>query len=501
MPTLPVNPAQGLTGQGPPPDRLPPRAYLGLFALGLLPRLLLVLAFLRAPIGLDDMHQYDMLARSLASGHGYRWYGRDDVALLRPYLERYYGLTIPTTDVPEDGLLTTFRAPGYPFFLAGLYLLFGLDQRLAVARLAQALLGAALAPLTALLALRLGTTPGAARLAGAIPALYPILWMYPIGLASENTFLPLLLLGILASLAAARPARPGAALGAGLALGAATLTRGAPALFLPFTALWLWRSASRAGLRQAALLTVAASAVLLPWMVRNSRILGRPAFVENSAGYNLFIGYHPQGNGNFDVRVSVIPLRILDDGERDRWTMDQALGFIRSDPGRTIGLIPGRFAHFFGLEDRELVYFYSNDYFGPIPQPWLTLAYLALVLPFMAVALGAPFGLAWAADRRARALVLGLTGALLLAYIPILAEPRYHLPLVPALAAYAASTFTTPGLSSRMRISLRQREKGAWIAALVMVVFLALIVAYIASEWPRLSAVLAPGGHSLALDY
>ena len=32
MPTLPVNPAQGLTGQGPPPDRLPPRAYLGLFA-------------------------------------------------------------------------------------------------------------------------------------------------------------------------------------------------------------------------------------------------------------------------------------------------------------------------------------------------------------------------------------------------------------------------------------------------------------------------------------
>jgi 4-amino-4-deoxy-L-arabinose transferase-like glycosyltransferase len=447
------------------------------------------------------MHQYDMLARSLATGQGYRWYGRDDVALLRPYLERYYGLTIPTAEVPEEGLLTTFRAPGYPFFLAGLYALFGLDQRLAVARLAQSLLGAALAPLTALLALRLGTTPRSARLAGGFVAVYPILWLYPIGLASENTFLPLLLLGFLGTLAAARTARPWDALAAGFALGAATLTRGALALFLPFAALWLWRGAARAGFRQAALLTLAASATLVPWMIRNSRILGRPAFVENSAGYNLFVGYHPEGNGNFDVRVSVIPLRILDDGERDRWTMGQALGFIRSDPGRALGLIPGRLVHFFGLEDRELIYFYSNDYFGPIDQPWLGLAYLALVLPFVAVALAAPFGLAWATDRRGRALILGLTGALLLAYIPILAEPRFHLPLVPALGAYAASAFTTPGPAGRVLSSLRRREKGTWIALLLVLVLLALWAVDIASDWPRLSAVFAPGGNRLRLDY
>jgi hypothetical protein len=50
------------------PIRLDHRAALSLLALGLLPRLLLVLAFLRAPIGLDDMHQYDMLARPLPAG-------------------------------------------------------------------------------------------------------------------------------------------------------------------------------------------------------------------------------------------------------------------------------------------------------------------------------------------------------------------------------------------------------------------------------------------------
>jgi 4-amino-4-deoxy-L-arabinose transferase-like glycosyltransferase len=484
-----------------PSDGLRPRVYLVLFGLGLLPRLILVLAFLHAPIGLDDMHQYDMLARSLAAGHGYRWYGRADVALLRPYLERYYGLTIPTTEVPEEGLLTTYRAPGYPFFLAGLYLVFGLSQRLAVARLAQALLGASLAPLTALLALRLGLSSRAARLAGVALALYPILWMYPIGLASENTFLPLLLLGLLALLAAARTARSSDALGAGLALGAATLTRGALGIFLPFAALWLWRSASRAGLRQAALLALACSAALVPWIVRNSRILGHLAFVENSLGYNLFVGYHPEGNGNFDVRVSVIPLRILDDGERDRWTMEQAVGFIRSDPGRALRLIPGRFVACFGLEDRELIYFYSNDYFGPIAEPLLLLAYLMLVLPFVALALGAPFGLPFAPDHRARSLALGLIGTMLLAYIPILAEPRFHLPLVPALAAYAASAFTTPGLARRVLTSLRQREPGAWIASIAVVILVVLWVVDIAAEWPRLVAVLAPGGNHLALDY
>ncbi len=483
------------------PAWLSRRAFLALFALGLLPRLLLVLAFLHAPIGLDDMHQYDMLARSLVAGNGYRWYGRDDVALLRPYLERYYELTIPTSEVPEEGLLTTFRAPGYPLFLAGLYLLFGLDQRLAVARLAQALLGGALAPLTALLSLRLGTTARAARLAGAIVALYPILWLYPIGLGSENTFLPLVLLGLLGCLSAARTTRAGAALAAGLALGAATLTRGALALFLPIAALWLWRSAPRAGLRQAMWLTVAASAVLVPWMIRNSLVLGHPAFVENSAGYNLFVGYHPQGNGNFDVRVSVIPLRILDDGERDRWTMQQALGFIAADPARALSLIPRRLAFFFGLEDRELVYFYSNNYFGPIAQPWLGLAYLVLVLPFVVIALAAPFGLAWASDRSGRALVLGLTGALLLAYIPILADPRFHLPLVPALAAYAASALSAPHLGSRLLASFRQRNVAVRLAMLVVLLLLALWAVDIAADWHRLSAVFASGGNHLALDY
>jgi 4-amino-4-deoxy-L-arabinose transferase-like glycosyltransferase len=356
---------------------------VGVFVLALIPRLALALIFLNYPIGLDDMFQYDMLARSLASGKGYRWYQRADVARLRPYLDKYYGIDLPTEQVPEDGYLTTFRAPGYPLFMAGLYAIFGFERRLAVARLAQAALGATLAPLAALIALRLGLSRRAGRAAGLLSAFYPILWMYPLGLASENTFIPLLALGVLGLLTTANTDRTRHTVCAGLALGAAALTRGALAPFLPLAALWLWR---RADMRQALVLTLVVSLLLLPWALRNSLILGRPSFIENSLGYNLFVGYHPEGDGGFVSQAAVIPLRYLDDGTRDRWATEQALAFIRADPSRVPGLWLRRLAYFWGPEDRELIFFYSNNTFGPINQPWLGLAYLALVTPLIAIA-------------------------------------------------------------------------------------------------------------------
>jgi hypothetical protein len=117
------------------------------------------------------------------------------------------------------------------------------------------------------------------------------------------------------------------------------------------------------------------------------------------------------------------------------------------------------------------------------------------------VALGATFGLAFAVARRARGLVIGLIASLLLAYLPILAEPRFHLPLVPALAAYASSFFGTAGWCEGLTSSLRGREMRAWLAWLTVLLLVALWVQDLASDWPRLAAVFAPGGNQLHLDY
>jgi 4-amino-4-deoxy-L-arabinose transferase-like glycosyltransferase len=442
------------------------------------------------------MYQYDMLGLSLARGHGYRWYQREYVERIEGYIDSNYAIDLRPEDVPQDGYPTVFRAPGYPALLAVIYRLAGEADRLAAARLVQSALGALLAPLTALLAWRLGLRARPQLAAAVMVALYPILWMYPIGLGSENLFFLLTLAGVILLLWAADDRRPGAAAVAGAVLAAAALTRGILTLFLVFACLWLAR---RAGWRPALALALTAAALILPWAVRNSRVIGRPAFIENSLGYNLFVGYHPAGDGGFVADVALIPTRFMDDGQRDRWAAQQALGFIRDDPLRALELSPRRLAYLLGFETREMLFFYSGNLFGPIPTPWLVTAYLVLVLPWIAVAVAAPFGLAAAEDRPGRNLTLLLVAATVLAYVPVLAEPRFHLPVVPFLAPYAAAIWLRPASLLPWRFPGTRRAY-----ALAVVAVLVVLGAWrwdFARQAPKLASVLAPGGNLLRLDY
>src|SRR5436190_11560110 len=110
----------------------PVRIYL----IALVFRLVPVLLTHNMGIGLDDMFQYDMLARSLASGHGFRWYAQDDLKQLAPYVK--FDMSTANGYDPKYGLYTSFRAPLYPAFLATVYYFNGLDfSRFLGARLAQ----------------------------------------------------------------------------------------------------------------------------------------------------------------------------------------------------------------------------------------------------------------------------------------------------------------------------------------------------------------------------
>ena len=131
----------------------PVRIYLVALILRLIP----VLLTRGLGIGLDDMFQYDMLARSLASGNGFRWYAQEDLKLLEPYVD--FDLSTAKGYDPEHGLYTSFRAPLYPTFLAVVYFFSETDfSRFFAARLAQViLLGAPLAPLTYLTAKHLSS--------------------------------------------------------------------------------------------------------------------------------------------------------------------------------------------------------------------------------------------------------------------------------------------------------------------------------------------------------
>ncbi|MGB7539207.1 MAG: glycosyltransferase family 39 protein, partial [Anaerolineales bacterium] len=264
-----------------------------IYLLALVIRLAPVLASYNLGIGLDDMHQYDMLGRSLVSGNGYRWYSEPDLDLIRPYLN------VDLTNVLYDprGIEAAFRAPMYPIFLTVIYFIFGLAHRFFFARLAQAAVNAMLAPMAYVLARRVD--PGnerTARVAALIVALYPMLALYPLALATENVFFVLALGTVLLLLRGAQSNRttgggpPAAEPGvwerpgvrwfilAGAVLGLGILTRSVLAFFLPFAMFWIWKFAR--SLRGAVLFAVAAAAVVFPWALRNSILAGRPAFVE-----------------------------------------------------------------------------------------------------------------------------------------------------------------------------------------------------------------------------
>lgn len=480
---------------------MPRRTFISLFAVALIARLAWVTILFRVPIALDDMFQYDMLARSIAAGNGFRWYSPVDFGIFVQAVKPWLELNPADYSIPPEGLLTTFRAPLYPAFLAILYFMSGLDQRIGVARIAQAFLGASLAPLTAVLAARLGVSRRGAAIAGLILAVYPVLLLYPVALATENLFFPLVLLAAILLLRAVETDRLRDYAVAGAAFGAAMLTRSIIGAALVPIAAWSWRRCPGSK-RGTMVLVGCVIAVSLPWAVRNSIVAGRPTPIETSMGYNLFLGYHPQGDGGFKTELAVIPLRIMDDAERDDFATREALGFIRADPGRVPSLMIRKFADFWGLEDRALVYFYSNGLLGYVPQPWLTLGYLALILPLVIVITLGTLGLAFPPDESRRGLVLGVIAGYLLPHVMLFAEDRFHLVLVPFIAAYAGHTLAGGRRLLVRSFAPRHHARWRWAAAIaVLLIFYSVWGWEAAQQWDKYVALAGPDGWKLGWSY
>jgi len=404
-----------------------------IYVIALVLRFIPILLLRGLGIGLDDMFQYDMLARSLASGNGYRWYAQEDLKLLEPYIDFD---TSTTAYDPGRGILTSFRAPLYPAFLAVIYSIFGVGaDRFFVARLIQAVfLGAPLAPFTYLISRRLlPNDEEQSRSSGYIVALYPMLLVYPLGLVTENLFIVLLLCSFLYLLKSLGHGTGPNLFLAGLFLGLTTLTR---SVILPFsvsTILYL----GYVYRRKAILVVIAFMVTIVPWIVRNSLLHHRLTGIETSMGYNLYLGYHPQGDGSFSFGPSLDLLAVMDDSLRDSIGTEKALVFIQNQPGRFLPLLINRLGFFFGLEKRAFIYFYSNNILGYIPIPFLILIFSMLLLPFIILSLASAISLPFL-RRNNQTTLLGLLFLMyLLPHILILSEDRFHLALIPFLAILA----------------------------------------------------------------
>ena len=494
---------------------------VGIFLAALVLRLVPVLLARSLGIGLDDMFQYDMLARSLADGNGFRWYASADLEMLKPYVD--FDLSSVDYD-PVRGVETSFRAPLYPAFLSLIYLLVGSGaNRFFAARLAQAFLGAALAPLTYLVARKLlPENERAAKISAWIVAAYPILLAYPLGLGTENPFFFLLLASfyflltvlIPNSLTRNRPPLPSAfrlplsayrsppsasrLLLSGLFLGLTALTR---SVILPFAILALLYTFYV--LRKRALLAILTFALTIsPWIVRNSLLHHKLTGIETSMGYNLYLGYHPQGNGSFVFGPSLDLLTILDDAERDRVGTEKAIEFIRVQPERFVPLAVNRLGFFFGLEKRVLMYFYGNNIVGFIPLPLLLILFLVMLLPFVIISLSAALGLPLLRWNPPTILLALLFVSYIIPHVFILAEDRFHLALVPFLAILA-SLFWTGGWKS-LAARWKESRAGKIVVALAMLTAFLLLLNWgleLSRDADRIAQLLGPNGNFSNFPY
>ena len=314
-----------------------------LFVIALLPRLYVAIAWAREPVW--DGHYYDFGARRIAEGFGYS----DDVIIA--------GKTVwhPWCHYPV----------GYSAFLSFFYRIFGSGP--AVAPLVNAITGAILAVVAHRLA-RYALSQNRARVAGLFVALNPGLIIYSALLMTE----PLAALGlVVGAWLFARDVRDKpirGALFAGLVLGLTTLVRPQSLLCVPALGLLAltgnapWRARLRRAAMAVAIALPTAFVVVLPWTLRNCRVMDGCAFVSTNAGWNLAIGAFPRATGRFEtLRATDGCPVVTGQVQQDRCWMDEGLAWIRQDPVRWLSLVPKKLSHTFDHESFPIGYLSQAD--------------------------------------------------------------------------------------------------------------------------------------------
>jgi 4-amino-4-deoxy-L-arabinose transferase-like glycosyltransferase len=246
---------------------------------------------------IDDAHDYDTHARSIAAGRGFAHIG------------------------PGPAARTAFRPPGYPYFLGGVYALTGVQRahaarRVVVGRIANALVGTAIVALCGVLSAQLfGRRVALAAIV--LAAVYLPLILVGGSLMSEPLFAALLLASLSAAIQHRRRAdRYRWAALAGVLGGLAILTRANAAILLVPLIVTVWNARprwSRRALTPPATLLVVALLTTAPWTVRNAVALGSFVPVTTQLGTALAGTYNSAARADHENPGSWRSLRHVPD--------------------------------------------------------------------------------------------------------------------------------------------------------------------------------------------
>lgn len=254
-----------------------------------------------------------------------------------------------------------FMTPFYPYFLALLYTIFGVD--LSVVRIAQVLLGSATAVLVYFITVRLFTKKGA-FIAGCIAAVYGPLVFFVNLLLVETVKVFFVTLSFYLAQRALASLKQSDFVYCGIALGAAILCRPTDALMLIplFVSLFFISSISKQhAVQYSAFLLIGIAVLVAPVTIRNFALSGEFIPVTSNGGLNFYIGNNAQAVGVFynpeqfnmvhdpngSGYLEHLYGKRFSHGETSSYWMEKAMDYITGQPGAFLALMGRKFVLFF----------------------------------------------------------------------------------------------------------------------------------------------------------
>ncbi len=299
---------------------------------------------------------------------------------------------------------------------------------------------------------------------------------------------------------------------AGVVWGAATLTRGIALYFVVPLAVWmvvLWLDRTGVegqgiihkarhlpaglALRRPIIFAVAMVAVIAPWTIRNWFVFHEFVSLETKGGVNFWLGNSPYTPNDFirnvwkvGVREPMLAALPADELARDRAGYAMGEEFITREPLEFIARMPVKFADFWGFE-RNLVDAAEatrNGKAGGWNSPAKIAADLVSDASYVILVLLSVVGLVLAENDRWKLLLGGFIFYFVFVHMVVFGDGRFHIPLIPFLALYAAWFIANRASAGRWRSA-----RGVIVLVGVMV-FAAVWLHEMAAAWGALQGGL-----------
>jgi 4-amino-4-deoxy-L-arabinose transferase-like glycosyltransferase len=356
----------------------------------------------------------------------------------------------------ESGQLISLRPPLFPALVAGIYRLFGTENFLAVASF-----HAALSLITVLLTYRLGVEIYSQRvgvLAAALTCFYPSLLAYNQFFLSEVLFTFFVTAGALLSVRVLSSASLRVAAMLGLCLGLGALTRSVLWLFTPLLCIGLALAThAKLGRRFAvAALTLTVFVVTIaPWAWRNTQLQKTFTVVDVMGGRNVMMGNYEftpldRSWATIDITGDQAWHRVLaaqtpkysqlTQGQIDKVAMKYGVKYFFAHPLQSLERSTVKFFNFWQLE-REVVAALRQGEYGQVPIVVTIAVALIVCGAYATVVFGAIVGAVAAppGNQASHWALIGWIAFPTAIHAVAFAHSRYHLPLIPILAVYAAA--------------------------------------------------------------